>query len=269
MIRRIFVVSVLLAASVCMHAQNLTILHVNDTHSHIDPERSGKNAGRGGCIEQSAIVDSVRRADGKRNVLLLHAGDNGQGTSYFTELNGNIEIDILNSMGFDVVCLGNHEFDNGVDELARRLANLKAEVVCSNYDFSSSVLGRYVKPYTIVRKAGKKIGIIGLLTDIRSVVDKDIALEFKYSEPAPVVNELAAFLKNEKSCDLVICLTHIGYEEDVELASQIRNVDIIVGGHSHTLLDDKKEVSDLDGNPVVIVHNWKWGLNLGQLSVRF
>lgn len=269
MMRRIVVVSALVLASICMHAQNLTILHVNDTHSHIDPERSGKYAGRGGFIEQSAIVDSVRRADGKRNVLLLHAGDNGQGTSYFTELNGNIEIDILNSIGFDVVCLGNHEFDNGIDELARRLSNLKAEVVCANYDFSSSALGRYVKPYTIVRKAGMRIGIIGLLTDISSVVDKDIAVEFKYMEPVPVVNELASFLKNDKSCDLVICLTHIGYEEDVELASQIRNVDVIVGGHSHTLLQNKKEVSDLDGNPVVIVQNWKWGLNMGQISVRF
>ena len=255
--------------SLSLGAQDLTILHINDTHSHIDPQRAGDYKGRGGVIEQAAFIDSVRTAVGKRNVLLLHAGDYGQGTSYFTELGGNIEIDVMNAFRFDATCLGNHEFDNGVDELARRLANLKADVVCSNYDFSSSVLDRYVKSYTIVRKAGKKIGIIGLLTDIRSVVDKDIALEFKYSEPAPVVNELAAFLKNEKSCDLVICLTHIGYEEDVELASQIRNVDIIVGGHSHTLLDDKKEVSDLDGNPVVIVHNWKWGLNLGQLSVRF
>lgn len=269
MIRRIFVVSVLLAASVCMHAQNLTILHVNDTHSHIDPERSGKNAGRGGCIEQSAIVDSVRRADGKRNVLLLHAGDNGQGTSYFTELNGNIEIDILNSMGFDVVCLGNHEFDNGIAELARRLKNLRNDVVCANYDFTGTLLEGLVQPYTIVKKAGKKIGIIGLLTDISSVVDADIAKVLQYQDPVAVTSKYADYLKNEKGCDMVICLSHLGYGEDKDLASQVRNVDLIVGGHTHTLLHKKQLVKNPDGEDVVVVQNWKWGLNMGHLTIDF
>ena len=250
-------------------AQDLTILHMNDTHSHIDPQRSGDYIGRGGVIEQAAFIDSVRIADGKRNVLLMHAGDFGQGTSYFTELGGNIEIEVLNSLGFDVVCLGNHEFDNGIEELARRLNNLKAEVVCASYDFSSSPLGGIVKPFTILKKAGKKIGVIGLLTDIRSVVDKGIADDFKYIEPASVVNEYADLLKNEKKCDLVICLSHLGYVEDKELAASVRNVDIIVGGHSHTLLEKPQYVKDLDSKDVVIVQNWKWGLNVGILSVKF
>lgn len=250
-------------------AQNLTILHVNDTHSHIDPQRSGDYVGRGGVIEHAAFIDSVRVADGKRNVLLMHAGDFGQGTSYFTELGGNIEIDVLNSLGFDVVCLGNHEFDNGIAELARRLNNLKADVVCANYDFSSSALGAIVQPYTVLKKAGKKIGVIGLLTDIRRVVDKEIAEEFKYIDPASVVNEYARFLKTTKKCDLVICLSHLGYVEDKELAASVRNVDVIVGGHSHTLLEKPQYVKDLDSKDVVIVQNWKWGLNVGVLSVKF
>ncbi len=252
-----------------LDAQELTILHFNDTHSHIDPQRSGDYKGMGGVIEQAAYIDEVRSEEGKRNVLLLHAGDYGQGTSYFTEMNGDIEIDVMNAMKFDVACLGNHEFDNGTAELARRLKNLKADVVCANYDFTGSPLEGLVKPYAIVRKAGQKIGIIGLLTDIMEVVDKEIAREFSYQDPVETANRMAEYLKDEKDCDLVICLSHLGYEEDKDLASKVRNVDLIVGGHSHTLLRKKQIVEDLDGEDVVIVQNWKWGLNIGHLTIEF
>lgn len=252
-----------------LDAQDLTILHLNDTHSHIDPQRSGDYKGRGGVIEQAAFIDSVRTAVGRRNMLLLHAGDYGQGTSYFTELGGNIEIDVMNALGFDAACLGNHEFDNGIDELARRLKNLKADVVCANYDFSGTVLEGLVEPYTIVKRAGKKIGIIGLLTDISSVVDADIAKTLQYQDPVAVTSRYAEYLKNEKGCDMVICLSHLGYVEDKDLASQVRNVDVIVGGHSHTLLHKKQLVKNPDGYDVVVVQNWKWGLNVGQLTIDF
>lgn len=267
--KRILTAISIVMASMSLNAQDLTILHVNDTHSHIDPQRSGDYKGRGGVIEQAAYIDSVRCADGKRNVLLVHAGDFSQGTSYFTELGGNIEIDVLNALRFDVVTLGNHEFDNGIEELSRRLKNLEAEVVCANYDFEGTALDGLVKPYTIIRRGGKKIGIIGLLTDIMEVVDADIARMLTYQEPSQVVNRLSGYLKEEKDCDMVICLSHLGYGEDKELATSIRNVDIIVGGHSHTLLDDKQTVNDLDGEEVIIVQNWKWGLNVGHLKIDF
>ena len=267
--KRIFTALSILIVSMSLDAQDLTILHVNDTHSHIDPQRSGDYKGRGGVIEQAAYIDSVRCADGKRNVLLVHAGDFSQGTSYFTELGGNIEIDVLNALRFDVVTLGNHEFDNGVEELARRLKNLKAEVVCANYDFDGTALEGLVEPFTIIRRGGKKIGFIGLLTDIMEVVDRDIAKVLTYQDPAEVVNRLAEYLKEEKDCDMVICLSHLGYGEDKDLAASVRNVDLIVGGHSHTLLDDKQVVKDLDGEEVIIVQNWKWGLNVGHLSIDF
>lgn len=267
--KRILTAISIVMASMSLNAQDLTILHVNDTHSHIDPQRSGDYKGRGGVIEQAAYIDSVRCADGKHNVLLVHAGDFSQGTSYFTELGGNIEIDVLNALRFDVVTLGNHEFDNGIEELSRRLKTLEAEVVCANYDFEGTALDGLVKPYTIIRRGGKKIGIIGLLTDIMEVVDADIARMLTYQEPSQVVNRLSGHLKEEKDCDMVICLSHLGYGEDKELAASIRNVDIIVGGHSHTLLDDKQTVNDLDGEEVIIVQNWKWGLNVGHLSIDF
>lgn len=263
--------TVLFAAllALSLGAQDLTILHLNDTHSHIDPQRSGDYQGRGGVIEQAAYIDSVRNAVGKRNMLLLHAGDYGQGTSYFTELGGNIEIDVMNSLKFDAACLGNHEFDNGMDELARRLRNLKADVVCANYDFSGTVLEGLVEPYTVLKRGGVKIGILGVLTDIMSVVDRSIAEALQYQDPAEVVNKYAAYLKNEEGCDLVICLSHLGYEEDRELSSMTHDLDLIVGGHTHTLLHKKQVVKDLDGDDVVIVQNWKWGLNIGHLTIDF
>ena len=267
--KRILIAICILMASMSLNAQDLTILHFNDTHSHIDPQRSGDYKGRGGVIEQAAYIDSVRCAEGKRNVLLVHAGDFSQGSSYFTELGGNIEIDVLNALKFDVVTLGNHEFDNGLDELARRLKNLKADVVCANYNFDGTPLEVLVEPYTIIRRGGKKIGFIGLLTDIMEVVDADIAKVLTYQDPAEVVNRLAGYLKEDKDCDMVVCLSHLGYGEDKDLAGSVRNVDLIIGGHSHTLLDDKQIVKDLDGEEVIIVQNWKWGLNTGHLSIDF
>lgn len=262
----------ILAASVLGFSQDLVILHVNDTHSHEEPLRDGgTQGGMGGVIERAAYVDSVRTAVGKKNVLLLHAGDFSQGTSYFTELGGDIEIDLINAMKYDVVTLGNHEFDNGIDELARRLGNLKCPVVCANYDFSELVLGKYVKPYAIVRKGGMKIGVIGLLTDVTRVVQKSIADKMKRFDDIEVANKWADYLKNEEHCDMVIALTHIGFDSvgmnDPALVAGTRNVDLVVGGHSHTFLTDAEYRNNLDGRPVPIVQDGCWGLFVGQVDV--
>lgn len=252
--------------------QELVIVHFNDTHSHLEPVRSGVEAGLGGAIERAAFVDSVRFADGKNNVLLMHAGDFGQGTSYFTLLGGDVEIDIINALKYDVITLGNHEFDNGLDELARRLKNVKCPVVCANYDFSPFELGKYVKPYAIIRKAGMKIGVFGLLTDISSVVDRSVSDRIPKYDDVETANKWAAYLKENEKCDLVIALTHIGFKgedfSDPDLVRATRNIDIVVGGHSHTFLDDIVNVGNLDGKPVPIVQDGCWGLNAGMLKVR-
>lgn len=262
----------ILAACALGFSQNLVILHVNDTHSHEEPLRDGGlQGGMGGVIERAAYVDSVRTAVGKKNVLLLHAGDFSQGTSYFTELGGDIEIDLINAMKYDVVTLGNHEFDNGIDELARRLGNLKCPVVCANYDFSELVLGKYVKPYAIVRKGGMKIGVIGLLTDVTRVVQKSIADKMKRFDDIEVANKWADYLKNDEHCDMVIALTHIGFDSvgmnDPALVAGTRNIDLVVGGHSHTFLTDAEYRNNLDGRPVPIVQDGCWGLFVGQVDV--
>lgn len=253
--------------------RQLTIIHVNDTHSHLEPLRSGPQKGLGGVIERAAFRDSVFKADGRRNVLFLHAGDFSQGTSYFTVLKGDVEIDMINALKYDCITLGNHEFDNGVDELARRLSKVKCPVVVANYDFSNLKLGKYVRPYTIVKKAGKKIGIVGLMPDISTLVSKEIAEQIHESDPAEAMNKWAAYLKDVKKCDLVIALTHIGYSmpefDDQDLAKNTRNVDIIVGGHSHTFLKKPHYEKNLDGKVVPIVQDGCWGLYFGEMKVTF
>lgn len=252
-------------------AQDLVILHTNDTHSHIDPVRAGENAGLGGVIERAAFVDSVRNAAGKDRVLLVDAGDFSQGTSYFTLLKGDVETDCMNAMGYDVACLGNHEFDNGLDELARRIARCDFPVVCANYDFDNRKLERLVKPYCILHRGGLKIGFIGLLTDLSVVVDKPVADLIEYLDPVECANRYAKILKNRKHCDLVICLTHLGYEgeslTDPELVSGLENVDMVIGGHSHTFLEQAEYVSDRTGNPVPVVTDGCWGLYIGKIDL--
>ena len=260
-----------LAATDAAAQKRLTIIHVNDTHSHLEPERAGEEAGLGGVIERAAYRDSVVKADGKRNVLMLHAGDFNQGTSYYSVLNGDLEVELINAMGYDCITLGNHEFDNGVEDLARRLAKIKCPVVCANYDFSNLEAGRYIRPYTIIKKAGMKIGIIGLMPDITILVPREVSSQIPAFNNAEVVNRWASFLKDEKGCDLVIALTHIGFEgepyTDPMLVGRVRNVDIVVGGHSHTFLSEPAFISDLDGKKVPVVQDGCWGLNVGNMKV--
>ena len=265
--KKIFLLITLLA-SFGLSAQDLTILHVNDTHSNIEPQRNGELEGRGGVVEQAAYIDSVRCVEGKGNVMLLHAGDFSQGTSYFRVFNGDIEVDVINAMQFDALCLGNHEFDNGLEELARRVRNLNAPVLCANYDFSGTALEGLIKPYVVVSKAGRKIGIIGLLTELSNLVSPDIVSRLKFQDPVEVAEKYAGRLKAD-GCDLVIALTHLGYYYDEKLAGKTSSVDVIVGGHSHTDLDDLTRSKNRDGKDVVIVTDGMWGLNMGHLSVSF
>ena len=265
------VVTAILVACSGASAQQLTILHFNDTHSHLEPERAGKSAGRGGVIERAALVDSVRNAVGRRNFLLLHAGDFNQGTSYYTTLGGMLEVGLVNALGYDVITLGNHEFDDGIEHLGRRLAGLKCPVVCSNYDFSQFELGKYVKPYVVLKRGGMRIGIFGMLTDITKVVERTIADRLPKFDDVETADRWASYLKNEKKCDIVIALTHLGIENedfmDQDLVRATRNIDLVVGGHSHTFIKNIVYENNIDGKPVPIVQNGCWGLDTAELSI--
>lgn len=269
--KKIIVTMACLSLGILCGAQDLTILHTNDTHSHIDPVRAGEEAGMGGVIERAVFVDSVRNAMGKDRVLLVDAGDFSQGTSYFTILKGDVETDCMNAMKYDVACLGNHEFDNGLEELARRVARCDFPVVCANYDFDDRRLAKLVKPYCILRRGGLKIGFIGLLTDLSIVVDKPIADKIKYLDPVECAGRYAEFLKEKRHCDLVICLSHLGYEgeffTDPELVAGLENVDMVIGGHSHTFLEKAEYVNDREGKPVPVVTDGCWGLYIGKIDL--
>lgn len=271
--RFLFLILALGLATASGQARSLTIIHTNDTHSHIDPFMGyGDVPNVGGVIERAAFIDSVRRADGRRNVLVLDAGDISQGSSYFTLLEGSLESSIVRDMGVDAMSLGNHEFDNGPLALAGRLKLQRpVKVVCANYDFGSLEIARHINPYAIFRRGGFKIGVIGLLPDISSLVQQEHQSSLTALNTPEVVGALAMELREKKHCDLVICLTHIGYERekycDTALAAETRGVDIIVGGHSHTFLDSAVTVNNLDGDPVTIVTDGCWGEYVGVLKI--
>lgn len=252
-----------------LYAQDLVILHSNDTHSQIEPQTVGENKGLGGYERRENYIEKVRKE--YPNVLLMDAGDYSQGTPYFTLFKGDVEIELMNALGYDVATIGNHEFDNGTAELARRVKMASFPIVCANYDFTGTALEGIIKPYTVIEKGGLKIGV---LTDIMSLVSPKNVKGIKYIEPYNVVNKLASKLKKKEKCDLVILLTHLGFDggskhapSDDMVAAQSKDIDIIIGGHSHTYITEKKLVPNKNGKDVVIVTANEKGNYVGKLDL--
>ncbi|MBR5077009.1 MAG: metallophosphoesterase [Bacteroidales bacterium] len=265
----IIVVAAALAVCACQQPK-LVILHTNDTHSHFEPIRGGGDNGAGGAIERAAFVDSIRTVYGKDRVLLLHAGDFSQGTPYFSELKGALEPRVINDFAYDCVTLGNHEFDNDIEALTERLKMLNpaTKVVCANLDLSPFELGEYVKPYAILQRAGLKIGVIGLESDISTAVTRTVASRMQQLDNVEVTNRWADYLHETEKCDLVILLSHAGYDVDQEIVPQTRWVDLVIGGHTHTFVDDFLYVTNARGKEVPIITDGRWGLEMGQINVR-
>lgn len=262
--------SLLIATNICQisEAKRLVILHTNDTHSQIEPKDS-----LGGVLRRKAYIDEVRRENGKDNVLLLDAGDFCQGTPYFNFYKGDIEVEMMNLMEYDAVTLGNHEFDNGVDALANLLKKAKFKVVSSNYDLSATPLAEKIDPWLMLEKGDVKVGIIGLNVNPEDLIAKENYEGVFYRDPIAVANQLAADLKN-KGADVVIVLSHLGYEyentnkaSDLKLAKAARNIDIIIGGHSHTLLKEPVKVKAADGREILIGQLGKSGFYLGRIDL--
>ena len=260
--------AIALLAALCACSPDVVILHVNDTHSHLDPERGGDSAGRGGIIERAAMVDSVRAKYGADRVLLLHAGDFNQGTSYFTRLGGEVEVNEVNAMGYDCITLGNHEFDNGLEDLDARLRRLSCKVVCANADLSPFGMDEYVKPYAVFERGRHRIGVIGLTCILKGMVSTPIASRVPQLDAAEVVNKWSEVVRRDEKCDFVLVLSHLGFQEDCELAAEIHGVDAIIGGHSHTFIEQPEIINDADGKPVSIVTAGCFGLEIGELKIR-
>ena len=267
--RFILLAAALMAVCACNQQPRLVILHTNDTHSHFEPLRGGENDGVGGAIERAAFVDSVRNVYGADRVLLLHAGDFSQGSPYFTELKGVLEPKVINDFGYDCVTLGNHEFDNDIEALTERLKMLKnTKVVCANLDLSPFELGEVVQPYAIIERGGLKIGIIGLESDLSTNVTKTVASRMQQFDDVEVTNRWADYLHDTEKCDLIILLSHAGYDVDQEIVPQTRWVDLVIGGHTHTFVDGFLYVKNARGKEVPIITDGCWGLEMGQINIR-
>ncbi|MDR1720236.1 MAG: metallophosphatase [Dysgonamonadaceae bacterium] len=261
-----------LAYSYAQNEKHLVVLHVNDTHSRIEPmpANATRNADKGGQARLAAYVESVR--DEHKSVLFFHAGDIVQGTPYFNMFKGEPEIALLNRMKVDAACLGNHEFDYGYPVLKEIIKQAKFPFVASNFDFSATPLKGMTKPYLILKRNGVKIGILGLGPELDGLVAKQNYAGTVFLPPIETANKVAAFLKQQKKCDLVICLSHLGYsstvkDNDILLAQQSRNIDLIIGGHSHTFLEKPDRQRNLDGKEVVISQMGGSGIHAGRLDV--
>ena len=261
-----------IAASFGVSADKLVILHTNDTHSQIEP--TDKNLG--GIQRRKALIDSVRAV--RDNVLLVDAGDMVQGTLYFTLFGGEVESKLMNHLGYDVQILGNHEFDNGVDQLASFFGALNADRISTNYDFTTTPLAPLFKPYVIKAYAGKRIGIIAINLDPKGMIADSNAEGVIYLDGVKAANATAWHLRHNEKVDMVIALSHIGYKEDglisdVELAAKSEDIDIIIGGHSHTVIDPANPdgpqwlLKNAVGKPVLVVQTGKSGINVGEIEV--
>lgn len=269
--KRFFLLLILLISGFSLGAQEktLVIIHTNDTHSQIEaiPKTASKNADMGGVLRRKAFIDSVRIAE--KNVILVDAGDYVQGTPYFNFFKGKAEIDLMNRMGYEIATLGNHEFDNGINALAEMLAPARFDIINANYDFSHTALKDRIKPYIIKEIDGIEIGFIGLLTDPKGLIDERNYKGAVYHDPIETANHLAKELK-EKGVDVVVILSHLGLEDnpgDKILAASSTDIDVIVGGHSHTLLPEAIKIKNKNGKDVLIGQTGKSGLNIGIMKL--
>lgn len=257
--------------------KKITILHTNDVHSHIDPfgPEDGRNANKGGVARRSTLVESLRKEN--PNTLLLDAGDIFQGTPYFNYYGGELEFKLMSMLKYDLATIGNHDFDNGINGLYAQLPHAKFDFISANYDFSNTVMDTHIKPYKIFIKDGIKIGVFGLGIELDGLVDKNMYKETVYNDPIEIAQDMSRILKEEQSCDLVICLSHIGYNyknspervSDLVLAKATKDIDLIIGGHTHTFLPKPTIEKNSAGHNVLINQVGAYGLYLGKIDFYF
>ncbi len=254
--------------------RHITILHTNDTHSHIEPFQPTHNryANQGGVSKRATVIAQIRKENS--NTLLLDAGDIFQGTPYFNYYEGALEFRLMSMLQYDVATIGNHDFDNSIDGLYKQLPNAKFDFVSANYDFTNTILDSHVKPYRIIKKDGVKIGIFGLGVGLDGLVDKKLYKETKYLDPIEITQDITKELKETQRCDLIICLSHLGYYyknnpkkiSDLNLAEATTNIDLIIGGHTHTFLPKPTIVKNADGKNMLVNQVGAYGINLGRID---
>lgn len=268
----LFVLALLLPTLSVSAQKHLTILHTNDTHSCVMPLSvhlaDTLQAGRGGFLRRIAMLKEERRKD--PGLLLFDSGDFCQGSPYYTLFKGDVESGLMNMMHYDAGTIGNHEFDFGLENMARVFKRLNFPIVCANYRFHEYGLDKIVKPYVILKRNGLKIGVFGLSPRLDGLVDHKNYRSTEYLDPVKTAQETADLLK-KKHCDLVVCISHLGWEEkgmgDQEVISRTRGIDLVLGGHSHTYFRQLRYVDNLDGKPVADDQNGKSGIYIGKMKI--
>ncbi|PDS22768.1 bifunctional metallophosphatase/5'-nucleotidase [Flavobacterium branchiophilum] len=257
------------------NTKHLTILHTNDVHSYIDPFPADdpRNPNMGGVSRRAEVIHNIRKEN--PNVLLLDAGDIFQGTPYFNYYGGELEFKLMSMMQYDAATIGNHDFDNGLDGLLAQMPHAKFDFLSANYDFSKTHLDSFVKPYKIFIKNGIKVGVFGLGVALYGLVDKKNYKETVYLDPFEISQDMVKILKHEQHCDLVICLSHLGYQyknepqkpSDLQLAAASKGIDLIIGGHTHTFLDKPTIVKNAEDKDVIVNQVGCYGLNMGRIDL--
>lgn len=253
--------------------KHITILHTNDVHSHVEPFPSNdpKYANLGGAARRMNIIQNVRKEN--PNTLLLDAGDIFQGTPYFNFYGGELEFKLMSMMGYDAATIGNHDFDNGIGGLAAQMPNASFELLSSNYDFSNTIMDGLTKPYKVFVKDGVRIGVFGVGIQLNGLVNKTMFKETTYLDPIELTTDTVNALRNKEHCDIVICLSHLGYSyknedkiSDLTLAAKTAGIDLIIGGHTHTFLE-KPTIVQNKNEKFVLVNQVGWGgINLGRID---
>ena len=274
--RRIGLFFFSIVLSIVAYAQKqIVILHTNDTHSQIVPvpkyENEGNTSCRGGFVRRVAVVNEERKKE--PDLLLFDSGDFSQGSTYYTLFRGDVEVGLMNMMGYDAATLGNHEFDFGIENLARVAKMAKFPLVCANCDFTGTMCEGLIKPYVIIKRKGLKIGVFGLAPKIQGLVMQQNIQGVKYLDPYTTANEIARKLKEDEKCDLVVCLSHLGWDlkprpDDAQLIAATRNIDIVLGGHSHTYMEHLEWVNNIDGKPVPTEQNGRLGAYVGRIVMK-
>jgi 5'-nucleotidase len=257
--------------------KHITILHTNDVHSHIEPFESShyKYPNLGGIARRATLIDGIRKEN--PYTLLLDAGDIFQGTPFFNFYGGELEFKLMSMLKYDAATIGNHDFDNGIDGLYAQLPHAKFDFLSANYDFKNTVLDSHVKPYKVFVKNEIKIGVFGLGIKLEGLVDPRMYKETVYNNPVEVAREMSRILNEEENCDLVICLSHLGYHykkeenkiSDLELAAKTKDIDLIIGGHTHTFLPKPTVTKNIVGENVLVNQVGCYGLNLGRIDFYF
>ena len=275
--KRLIILSLILTAFTVTgmaRVKKLLILHTNDTHSCVMPLKTTLadtlQAGRGGFLRRLAMLDLERRKN--PDLLLFDSGDFSQGSSYYSMFKGDVEVGLMNMMRYDAATIGNHEFDFGMENMARLFRMADFPIVCANYDFTGTCVEGLVKPYVVIRRNGVKIGVFGLSPKMRGLVSDKNCVGVKYLDPVKAAQKTADLLKNKEKCDLVVCISHLGWniggDDDVLMMKNTRNIDIVLGGHSHSYFKQEKWVKNLDGVSVPNDQNGKSGIFVGRLEVE-